>query len=183
MGHFDRLFLHTGATRIAQITEQDVAEFSKVIEQFKERSDLLQFYESKEQYDMLAKRYQSGLYLLHVLLYHRGQARLEPRKRLPYAEKEVVMQLEKPHLRKACYEEVSHCCPQHVVDADSPRQIPALSQVLFVDASVVVLSHNKYIVYVYSQPKIDVQASSEGLKLRQDEWELWEKSQSRISTA
>lgn len=94
-----RLFLHTGATHIAQITEQDVAEFSKVVQQFKTRSDLLQFYQSKEQYDMLAKRYQGGLYLLQVLLYHRGQARSEPRKRLPYGEKETGAQPEKPRLQ------------------------------------------------------------------------------------
>jgi hypothetical protein len=94
-----RLFLHSGATHMAQITEQDVAEFSKVVQQFKTRSDLLQFYQSKEQYDMLAKRYQGGLYLLQVLLYHRGQARSEPRKRLPYGEKEMGVQPEKPRLQ------------------------------------------------------------------------------------
>jgi integrase len=94
-----RLFLHTGATRIAQITEQDVADFSKAVQHFKTRSDLFQFYESKEQYDMLAQEYQGSLYLLQVVLYHRGQARSEPRKRLPYGEKEAVAQTEKPRLQ------------------------------------------------------------------------------------
>jgi integrase len=98
-----RLFLHTGATHIAQITEQDVAEFSKEVQQFKTRSDLLQFYQSKEQYDMLAKRYQGGLYLLQVLLYHRGQARSEPRKRLPYGGKDTVMQPFKPRLQATVF--------------------------------------------------------------------------------
>jgi integrase len=94
-----RLFLHTGATRIAQITEQQVAEFSKAVQHFSERSDLLQFYQSKEQYDELAKQYQVDLYLLHVLLYHRGQATSEPRKRLPYAEKETATPAFKPRLQ------------------------------------------------------------------------------------
>lgn len=94
-----RLFLHTGATHIAQITEQEVAAFSHEVQQFKARSDLLHFYQSKEQYDMLAKRYQGGLYLLHVLLYHRGQARTEPRKRLPYGAKETAARPEKPRLQ------------------------------------------------------------------------------------
>lgn len=95
-----RLFLRTGATRIAQITEQQVAEFSSVVEHFKERSDLVQFYQSREHYDELAKGYQVGLYLLHVLLYHRGQAASEPRKRLPYAMRETVLP-SKPQLHAA----------------------------------------------------------------------------------
>lgn len=94
-----RLFLHTGATRAAQITEQDVADLSKAVQSFKARSDLLQFYESKEQYDMLAQDYQGCLSLLQVVLYHRGQIRSEPRKRLPYGEKEAVVQPEKPRLQ------------------------------------------------------------------------------------
>lgn len=85
-----RLFLHTGATRAAQTTEQDVAGLSKAVQSFKTRSDLLQFYESKEQYDMLAQDYQGCLSLLQVVFYHRGQIRSEPRKRLPYGEKEAV---------------------------------------------------------------------------------------------
>ncbi|GHO90107.1 hypothetical protein KSF_001550 [Reticulibacter mediterranei] len=94
-----RLFLHTGATRAAQITEQNVADLSKAVQSFKTRSDLLQFYESKEQYDMLAQDYQGCLSLLQVVLYHRGQVRSEPRKRLPYGEKEAIAQPEMPHLQ------------------------------------------------------------------------------------
>lgn len=94
-----RLFLRTGATRIVQITEQHVAEFSNAVQSFKERSDLIQFYRSKEHYDELAKQYQVDLYLLQVLLYHRGQATSEPRKRLPYAERETAMPAFKPRLQ------------------------------------------------------------------------------------
>ena len=47
----------------------------------------------------MAKHYQVDWYVLQVVLYHRGQATPEPRKRLPDAERETAMPAFKPRLQ------------------------------------------------------------------------------------
>ncbi len=76
-----RVFLHTSNPHVASIDDAQLTLLSEAICQFGERSDLALFFGPGEpSHKESARRYQSNLHLLHVILYHRGQVSKEPRR-------------------------------------------------------------------------------------------------------
>jgi hypothetical protein len=78
-----RLFMHLGSTQIAQLHEEHCAAFRDAVRRFSERPDVALFFGSVERYRAVTVRYGASLHLLHVVLYHRGQAVTEPVRALP----------------------------------------------------------------------------------------------------
>jgi integrase len=72
-----RLFLHTGISAVEQIEMAHLREFSEALRLFGEREDLALFHGSKELYHLKLEHYTCHLYLLHVVLYQRGQVNPE----------------------------------------------------------------------------------------------------------
>ena len=76
-----RVFLHTSNPHVESIDDAQLTLLSEAICQFGERSDLALFFGPGEpSHKEIARRYQSNLHLLHVILYHRGQVSKEPRR-------------------------------------------------------------------------------------------------------
>lgn len=86
-----RIFLHSGFQPIEQLTEVHCAELAEAVRQFGQRPDLTTFYASVDHYQQAARKsYLTALHLVHVVLYHRGQAKTEPRRIMPlYADREI----------------------------------------------------------------------------------------------
>jgi integrase len=84
-----RIFLHTGFQPIEQLTEVQCTGLAQAIRHFGLRSDVTDFYTSVDHYHQEARKsYLTALHMLHVVLYHRGQAKMEPRRIMPlYAER------------------------------------------------------------------------------------------------
>ncbi len=84
-----RIFLRTSFQPIEQLTELHCTELAQAIRKFGLRSDVTTFYTSVDHYHQEARKsYLTALHMLHVVLYHRGQARTEPRRIMPlYAER------------------------------------------------------------------------------------------------
>ncbi|MDP9381028.1 MAG: site-specific integrase, partial [Chloroflexota bacterium] len=78
-----RLFLHTGGTDIDRIEEAHVAELGDEVRRFGGRPDVDAFFGSTNRYRRDAANHSGYLHLLQAVLYHRGQARTEPRRRVP----------------------------------------------------------------------------------------------------
>jgi integrase len=84
-----RIFLHTGFQPIEHLTEVHCRDLAQAVRQFGLRSDVTTFYRSVKHYHQEARKsYLTALHMLHVVLYHRGQAKAEPRRIMPqYAER------------------------------------------------------------------------------------------------
>ncbi len=84
-----RIFLRTGFQPIEQLTEAHCTDLAQAIRQFGLRPDVTAFYTSVDHYHQEARKsYLTALHMLHVVLYHRGQAKTEPRRVMPlYAER------------------------------------------------------------------------------------------------
>jgi hypothetical protein len=78
-----RLFLHTGIQRPEGLTYGHITEAIEAVYRFEERPDLALFHGSLERYRQERKLYLAAFHLLHVILYHRGQIKVEPHKVLP----------------------------------------------------------------------------------------------------
>ena len=78
-----RLFMHLGSTRIEHLHEEHCAAFRNALRRFSERPDVARFFGSVENDRAMTVRYGVSLHLLHVVLYHRGQAVTEPARALP----------------------------------------------------------------------------------------------------
>jgi integrase len=80
----NRIVLHTGVTEAAQITQAHIEEALEAIRRFGERPDLHQFYGTPEDYRLgAAKRWITHLHQLQIVLFHRGQVAIQPRKIMP----------------------------------------------------------------------------------------------------
>lgn len=87
-----RVFLHTSNPHVESIDDAQLTLLSEAICQFGERSDLALFFGPGEpSHKESARRYQSNLHLLHVILYHRGQVSKEPRRFLTQRNPRPVM--------------------------------------------------------------------------------------------
>lgn len=73
-----RLFMHTGKTTATDLDRQELVE---AVLNFKQHSDLLLFFGSKEHYHDFIKGAGTNLHLLQAALYHLGRAESPPRKR------------------------------------------------------------------------------------------------------
>ena len=80
----NRIVLHTGVAEAAQITQAHIEEALEAIRRFGERPDLHQFYGTPDDYRQgAAKRWITHLHQLQVVLFHRGQVAIQPRKIMP----------------------------------------------------------------------------------------------------
>jgi len=80
----NRMVLHTGVTEAAEITQAHIEEALEAIRRFGERPDLHQFYGTPDDYRQgAAKRWVTHLHQLQVVLFHRGQVAIQPRKIMP----------------------------------------------------------------------------------------------------
>jgi len=80
----NRIVLHTGVTEAAEITQAHIEEALEAIRRFGERPDLHQFYGTPDDYRQgAAKRWVTHLHQLQVVLFHRGQVAIQPRKIMP----------------------------------------------------------------------------------------------------
>jgi integrase len=87
-----RMFLHTSNPHVESIDDTQLTVLSEALCQFGERSDLALFFGPVEpSHKEIARRYQSHLHLLHVILYHRGQVSKEPRRFLKQSNPRPVM--------------------------------------------------------------------------------------------
>jgi integrase len=86
-----RILLHTRFLPLEQLTEVHCEELAQAIRKFGQRADLTHFFPSASHYHVEARKsYLTALHMLHVVLYHRGQAKTEPRKIMPlYAKRPV----------------------------------------------------------------------------------------------
>jgi hypothetical protein len=80
----NRIVLHTGVTEAAHITQAHREEILEAIRRFGERPDLHRFYGTRDDYRRgAAKRWVTHLHQLQVVLFHRGQLAIQPRKIMP----------------------------------------------------------------------------------------------------
>jgi len=78
-----RLFMHLGHAQIECLTDRQCGAAMEAIRRFGERPDVALFFGDAERYRAVAIGYGAHLHLLHVVLYHRGQASAEPYRTLP----------------------------------------------------------------------------------------------------
>jgi integrase len=78
-----RIFLHTAQPRTESVSYAQLTEAVEAVYRFGERPDMALFHGSAERYQQVRKFYTASLYLLHVVLYHRGQLIVEPHRVLP----------------------------------------------------------------------------------------------------
>jgi integrase len=78
-----RLFMHLGCTQIERLHEEHCAAFRGALRRFSDRPDVALFFGSVEHYRAVVVGHATSLHLLHVLLYHRGQATTEPARTSP----------------------------------------------------------------------------------------------------
>ncbi|MFF4625650.1 hypothetical protein [Nonomuraea jabiensis] len=72
------------STFVDGITKDHIDEALEAVRLFSERDDLHSFYPSAQKYrDNAQKRWVTHLHQLHVVLFHRGQVPVRPRKRMP----------------------------------------------------------------------------------------------------
>jgi integrase len=80
----NRIVLHTGVINAAHITQDHIEEALEAVRRFGERPDLHQFYGTPDDYRRgAAKRWVTHLHQLQVVLFHRGQVAIQPRKVMP----------------------------------------------------------------------------------------------------
>lgn len=73
-----RLLLHMGDPCIEHVTDAHLIECRQALDSFARRTDIDLFYESVDQGRQTLKHYIGYLHQLHVVLYHRGQVKMEP---------------------------------------------------------------------------------------------------------
>ena len=78
-----RLFMHLGHAQIDCLTDRQCGAAIAAIRRFSERPDVAFFFGDAARYRAVAIGYGAHLHLLHVVLYHRGQASAEPYRTLP----------------------------------------------------------------------------------------------------
>ncbi|MGW4965617.1 hypothetical protein ACWEPL_51065 [Nonomuraea sp. NPDC004186] len=79
-----RIALRTGVLHVDGITKDHIDEALEAVRLFSERDDLRSFYPSAQRYrDNAQKLWVTHLHQLHVVLFHRGQVPVRPRKRMP----------------------------------------------------------------------------------------------------
>lgn len=74
-----RLYLHTGEASLESIGRDEIEAFEETPRSFSGRPDLKLFYSSQEEYRAAQKDHLGHLYMLGVVLYHRGQTSILPR--------------------------------------------------------------------------------------------------------
>jgi len=74
-----RLLMHIADPCIEHVTDAHIIECRLALDSFARRADLDLFYASVDQGRQKIKEHISCLHQLHVVLYHRGQVRMEPR--------------------------------------------------------------------------------------------------------
>ncbi len=85
-----RILLHIGPAPTA-ITDEHIAELLAAVRGFGERPDVAAFHESRERYRGRAKCWTTHIHQLQVVLFHRGQLAVQPRKLMPsYADRPPV---------------------------------------------------------------------------------------------
>jgi len=87
-----RVVLHAGFHSLRPVTDDDVNELLDAIVRLRGHTDLPRLFGSDEQYARLVRHYRSHLHLMHVTLYHAGQARVEPHRTMPLSVTRVVPQ-------------------------------------------------------------------------------------------
>ena len=85
-----RIFLHTADSRVEAIDDELLLSFSAALHGFVERPDVHLFYGPPEKLKHLHRHHRGCLYLLHNVLYHRGQVDAEPRITPTAATEEVL---------------------------------------------------------------------------------------------
>jgi len=78
-----RLVAHTGDLDVAHLTEAQITEFADALRRFRRRTDLATFFGSDDGFKVAFQPYWTGLHLLRIVLYHRGQIATEPHKYQP----------------------------------------------------------------------------------------------------
>lgn len=78
-----RIFLHTGQFHVQSIQESDIEAFSEALVHLPENPDIVRFYDSMEQCQREVRKFLALLFMLRVLLYHRGQIATAPRRTYP----------------------------------------------------------------------------------------------------
>lgn len=79
-----RIALHAGLSRAEDITEEHITAALEGVRLFSEREDLHRFYPSAQSYrDNASKQWVTHLHQLQVVLFHRGQVAVQPRKLMP----------------------------------------------------------------------------------------------------
>jgi len=78
-----RVFLHAGLHQMRPLDYDQSNELLEAILRFRGNEDIPRLFGSIEQYDRLVRHYRSHLHLVHVTLYHHGQARVEPHRIMP----------------------------------------------------------------------------------------------------
>ena len=78
-----RLFMHRGHAQIECLTDRPCGAAIEAIRRFGERPDVALFFGDAERYRAVSIGYGAHLHLLHVVLYHHGQASAEPYRALP----------------------------------------------------------------------------------------------------
>ncbi len=95
-----RLIMHTADPHIEHITDIHLDEMAEALHRFAERPDVLLFYGSTDHYQMKLKDYLSYLHRLHVILYHRGQVKTEPRRHVDRTHLRVFTIQQKPQMKQ-----------------------------------------------------------------------------------
>ena len=94
-----RIVLHTGDLQVEHVTDEHLLAMAEAIERFAERPDVPLFYGSAEHYQQKRTDYLSRLHQLHVVLYHCGQVKTEPRIRVNREHTRVFVIRNKPHTK------------------------------------------------------------------------------------
>jgi integrase len=86
-----RILLHTGHPTPAAITDEHIDELLEAVRRFDDRPDRDLFHGSHERYRGRAKNWTTHIHQLQVVLFHRGQLAVQPRKLMPsYADRPPV---------------------------------------------------------------------------------------------
>ena len=73
-----RILLHKGTSRVEEVSDLDCDEYRQALNSFRHRSDLRTLFGSAKQYTKRWKDYSNAIYVLHTVLFHRGQVTKEP---------------------------------------------------------------------------------------------------------
>ncbi len=102
-----RIVLHTADLRVEHITDSHLVDLAEALDRFAERPDVALFYGSVEHYQKKRTDYLSRLHQLHVVLYHCGQVKTEPRMRVNREHTRVFVIHNKPQMKQTLQRYVS----------------------------------------------------------------------------